>query len=58
MEPRGAVFVDDTALGLTAGKKAGTITVGITTGYDDASSLERVSPDHIVECIMELVTLL
>ena len=58
VEPRGAVFVDDTALGLTAGKRAGTITVGITTGYDDTSSFESISPDHIIECISELVTLL
>lgn len=34
-EPRRTVIIDDTMIGLQAGRLAGTITVGITTGYED-----------------------
>jgi len=58
VEPNRAVFIDDTSLGLNAGKKAGTITVGITTGIDSVSTINQVGPDYIIGRLSELIPLL
>jgi phosphoglycolate phosphatase len=58
VEPCKAVFVDDTSTGLTAIKRAGTITVGITTGFEGVESIRTVNPDYVIGGLGELVTLI
>ena len=41
VKPREAVFVEDTTIGLEAGKRAGVHTVGVTTGTHDRDKLAR-----------------
>jgi len=57
-DPARTVFIDDTTIGLQAGRDAGTITVGITTGYEDRESLEQFKPDILIDCMAELGKLL
>ena len=52
------VFIDDTTIGLQAGRDAGTITIGITTGYEDGESLEQFNPDILIDSMVELGKLL
>ena len=58
VEPREAVFVDDTSTGLTASKRAGTITVGITTGFEGVESIRKVDPDYVIGGLGELVSII
>jgi HAD superfamily hydrolase (TIGR01509 family) len=58
VDPREAVFVEDTTIGLEAGKKAGVYTVGVTTGTDDRERLAVLSPDYIVDGLRELTHLI
>jgi HAD superfamily hydrolase (TIGR01509 family) len=53
-EPGEAVFVDDTVVGLTAGKNADVHTVGVTTGPHDAEKLSTLKPDYIIAGMGEL----
>lgn len=55
--PREAVFVEDTTIGLEAGKKAGVYTVGVTTGTHDMQKLSTMRPDIIVDGLEELTRL-
>jgi len=52
------VFIDDTTTGLQAGIRAGTITVGITTGYESRQSLEQFRPDYLIDNLTEIEKLL
>ena len=58
VEPREAVFVEDTAVGLESGKKAGVYTVGVTTGTDNREKLAVLNPDYIVDGLRELTILI
>jgi HAD superfamily hydrolase (TIGR01509 family) len=48
------VFVDDSAIGLGAGKNAGVHTIGITTGINTREQIESANPDYIIEKLGEL----
>ncbi len=52
--PEEAVFVDDTTVGLEAGKNAGVHTVGVTTGPHDRKKLETLEPDYVISGLAEL----
>ena len=52
------VFVDDTGIGLTAGIKAGVITIGITTGNNTLQQIQKVRPDTVINRLSELPRLL
>lgn len=54
VKPEEAVFVDDTVVGLTAGKNAGVRTVGVTTGPHDEEKLATLNPDYIIHDMSEL----
>jgi HAD superfamily hydrolase (TIGR01509 family) len=58
VEPRKTVLIDDSTIGLEAGKKAGVYTVGVTTGDDDREKLETLDPDYIVDGLRELTLLI
>jgi HAD superfamily hydrolase (TIGR01509 family) len=57
VKPREAVFVEDTTIGLEAGKRAGVYTVGVTTGTHDMMKLASMRPDIIVDGMLELTRL-
>jgi len=54
VKPEEAVFVDDTTVGLEAGKNAGTHIVGVTTGPHDREKLGTLKPDYIIGGMAEL----
>jgi phosphoglycolate phosphatase len=54
VRPEEAVFVDDTVVGLTAGKNAGVHTVGVTTGPQNEEKLSTLSPDYVIHNMSEL----
>jgi HAD superfamily hydrolase (TIGR01509 family) len=49
-----AVFIEDTTIGLEAGKKAEVKTIGITTGTHDKAKLLTLKPDAIIDNPTEL----
>ncbi|MCX6647767.1 MAG: HAD family hydrolase [Candidatus Bathyarchaeota archaeon] len=57
VKPGEAVFVEDTTIGLEAGKKAGVYTVGVTTGTHDMQKLATMRPDCILNNLQELTRL-
>jgi phosphoglycolate phosphatase len=57
VKPNETVFVDDTTIGLEAGKRAGVYTIGITTGTHDMQKLATLRPDGIVDSLQELTHL-
>ena len=57
VKPVEVVFVDDTTIGLEAGKNAGVHMVGITTGTHDAGRLATLRPDCIIDNLGELTRL-
>jgi phosphoglycolate phosphatase len=57
VKPCEAVFVEDTTIGLEAGKKCGVYTVGVTTGTHDRTKLSTLHPDYIVDNLLELTRL-
>lgn len=57
VEPSEAVFVEDTTIGLEAGKRGGVYTVGVTTGTHDRARLSTLHPDYIVDGLLELTRL-
>jgi len=58
IKPREAVFVEDSTMGLEAGKKAGVYTVGVTTGADDRARLGSFNPDFLVDGLQELALII
>lgn len=52
------LFIDDSVSGLTAGIKAGVVTVGITTGTHDHDELSAISPHYIIQNPRELISLI
>jgi phosphoglycolate phosphatase-like HAD superfamily hydrolase len=57
VEPREAVFIEDTTIGLEAGVRAGVHTVGVTTGTHDRERLSTLHPDYIIDSLIELMQL-
>jgi pyrophosphatase PpaX len=58
VEPREAVFIEDTTIGLQAGVSAGIHTVGVTTGTHDRERLSTINPDYIIDGLPELTWLI
>lgn len=58
VEPREAVFIEDTTIGLEAGVRAGVHTVGVTTGTHDRERLSILHPDYIIDGLSELMQLI
>ena len=57
VEPNEAVFIEDTTIGLEAGKRGGVYTIGVTTGTHDRERLSTLHPDYIVDSLWELTHL-
>ncbi|MCX6643216.1 MAG: HAD-IA family hydrolase, partial [Candidatus Bathyarchaeota archaeon] len=57
VEPCEAIFVEDTTIGLEAGKRSGVYTIGVTTGTHDRMKLSTLKPDYIVDSLLELTRL-
>lgn len=55
--PNDAIMVGDSEFDIQAGKHAGTITVGVTTGIHTAPMLSQ-HPDHIFDDIGEVLTVI
>ena len=58
VHPSKAVFVEDTTIGLEAGKRAGVNTVAVTTGTHDREKLHAAKPDYIIDRLDELRSIL
>jgi len=58
MEPREALLIEDTTIGLEAGVRAGVHTVGVTTGTHDRERLLILRPDYIIDRLNELIKLI
>jgi phosphoglycolate phosphatase-like HAD superfamily hydrolase len=58
VEPYEAVFVEDTTIGLEAGKRGGVYTIGVTTGTHDRAKLSTLHPDYILDSLLELTFLI
>jgi predicted PurR-regulated permease PerM/phosphoglycolate phosphatase-like HAD superfamily hydrolase len=52
--PEQCIVVGDTPLDINAGKQVGALTVGVLSGLDPRSRLERARPDLILETVAEL----
>ncbi len=44
-------YAGDTTVDIVAGRAAGVVTIGVTTGYHSRDKLESAKPDHIVEAL-------
>lgn len=53
-EARRAVMVGDTADDIEAGRRAGSMTVGVTTGAAGRDELEAAGADHVIDTLAEL----
>lgn len=51
VSPGQTVYVGDMRSDVQAGKAAGTRTVGVLTGFDDRSALQRAGPDAIIDSV-------
>lgn len=58
IKPEEAVFVGDQAFDMQAGKSAGVLTIGITTGRNKKSELLRAGADNMIDSLTELLSLL
>lgn len=54
VKKKAAVFVEDTTIGLEAGKRAGVFTVAVTTGTHSKEKLGEVDPDYIIDDLRAL----
>jgi phosphoglycolate phosphatase-like HAD superfamily hydrolase len=52
--PENCVYVGDTRVDMRAGKAASMGTVGVLTGFDDYGTLQRETPDSIIDSIAQL----
>jgi len=55
IKPGNCVYVGDTTTDIKAGKAAGMRTIGVLTGFDEYETLEKESPDAIVESVRYLL---
>ena len=58
VKPSEAVMIDDTTIGLSAGKNAGVHTIGVTTGTHSREKLLTLDPDYIIDGFDELPSLI
>lgn len=58
VKPEEVLFIGDMDHDIQAGKKAGTKTAGILTGYHSRKKLEQEKPDFILENLSELKKLI
>ncbi len=58
VKPNEAVMIDDTTIGLSAGKNAGVRTVGVTTGTHSREKLLTLDPDYVIDGLDELPRLI
>ncbi len=58
VRPQDCVMVGDSIFDLLGGKQAGTRCIGVTYGFGTREALEKCEPDHIVDTVTELRTLL
>ena len=58
VKPYEAIFVEDTTIGLEAGKSGGVYTIGVTTGTHDRVKLSTLHPDYIMDSLLELTCLI
>ena len=54
LAPGSCVYVGDMRVDIKAGKAAGMHTVGVLTGFDDYKTLERETPDAIINSVSDL----
>lgn len=54
VEKKAAVFVEDTTIGLEAGKRAGVFTVAVTTGTHPRERLADAGPDYVIDDLSEM----
>jgi len=47
--PEKAVYIGDTRVDIRAGRAAGSLTIGVLTGFDDRQMLAAENPDAIIE---------
>ena len=55
IKPGNCVYVGDTTTDIKAGKAAEMRTIGVLTGFDEYETLEKESPDAIVESVRYLL---
>jgi len=55
MKPGNCVYVGDTTTDIKAGKAAEMRTIGVLTGFDEYETLQKESPDAIVESVRYLL---
>lgn len=58
VEREEALFIEDTTIGLEAGKGAGVHTVAVTTGTHTRERLASARPDYVIEDIRDLKTII
>jgi HAD superfamily hydrolase (TIGR01509 family) len=52
--PEDTVLIEDTLVGMTAGKDAGVRIVAVTTGVDDRETLLNGNPEYVIKNLREL----
>jgi HAD superfamily hydrolase (TIGR01509 family) len=58
LDPHEVVYIGDSPIDIRAGKAAGSYTVGVLTGTSPHDALHSESPDHILESVAELYSVL
>ena len=53
--PEEAVFVGDYRYDMLSGKRAGVLTIGVTTGYESESVLRQYGADRVVNALCEIL---
>ena len=56
--PVKAAFVGDTVFDIEAGRNAGTLTIGVTTGYHSRTELSDAGADRIIDRLTEILEFL
>ena len=51
-------YAGDTTVDIVAGRAAGVVTIGVTTGYHTRARLESAKPDHIIETLEGVVPII
>jgi phosphoglycolate phosphatase-like HAD superfamily hydrolase len=54
-DPLSVIKVDDTAIGIEEGVRAGVITLGVLTGTQNREKLQKANPNSILESVRDLM---
>jgi phosphonoacetaldehyde hydrolase len=54
-DPLSVIKVDDTAIGIEEGVRAGVITIGVLTGTQNREKLQKANPNSILESVRNLI---